>query len=191
MTGTDSPRTRTHERCTQAAVAHIGVTVADLDRAVDWYQSVLGFDVLIAPITVCAADGAAGAQAAAVFGTGFGSMRQAQLVDCNGFGLELFEFRSPPTEPDRTAFDYWRPGPFHICVRDPDVAGLAQRISDTGGHKRTDIHRSFPDEPYEWCYCEDPFGNIVEIYSHSHERVYANRTQTPATSSQSQPGDPF
>jgi hypothetical protein len=25
------------------------------------------------------------------------------------------------------------------------------------------------------CYCRDPFGNTVELYSHSHERVYANR----------------
>ncbi len=34
----------------------------------------------------------------------------------------------------------------------------------------------FPGEPYRCCYCEDPFGNVVELYSHGHERVWANRS---------------
>jgi catechol 2,3-dioxygenase-like lactoylglutathione lyase family enzyme len=160
---------------TPAAIVHFGVTVPDIDRAVAWYVEVLGFDVLVPPTTVDANAGEAGAQAAVAFGPEFGSMRIAQLVSVNGVGFELFQFLEPATEPDRATFEFSRTGQAHICVRDSDVAGLALRISQTGGRQRTQIHRSYPDEPYEWCYCEDPFGNIVEIYSHSHEQVYANR----------------
>jgi catechol 2,3-dioxygenase-like lactoylglutathione lyase family enzyme len=168
-----------------AGVVHVGVTVPDIDRAVAWYEQVLGFDVLIPPTTIAANDGEAGVQAREVFGSRFASMRQAQLVGANGVGLELFEFAEPATEPQRAPFEYWRPGPFHICVRDSDIAGLAQRISQRGGRQRTTVHHSYPGEPYQWCYCEDPFGNIVEIYSHSHEQVYANRAPIAAPSQQS------
>lgn len=158
------------------ALVHVGVTVPDLDRAVAWYTQVLGFDVLVPPTTVEADASHAGRCAAEVFGEPFAVMRQAQLVAANGVGLELFQFLTPATVPDQPAFDYWRTGPFHICIRDADVAGLAGRIAQTGGKQRTAVHEAFPGEPYRWCYCEDPFGNIVEIYSHNHEQVYANRS---------------
>ena len=36
------------------------------------------------------------------------------------------------------------------------------------------IREYFPGEkPYKMVYCEDPFGNIVEIYTHSYELVYS------------------
>ena len=32
----------------------------------------------------------------------------------------------------------------------------------------------YPDQkPYRMVYCEDPFGNIVELYSHSYELTYS------------------
>jgi catechol 2,3-dioxygenase-like lactoylglutathione lyase family enzyme len=159
---------------TPRALAHVGLTVPDIDRAIAWYRDVLGFDVLVGPVTVTA-DGTHGGRCAAeVFGSRFGAMRQAHLVAGNGVGLELFEFAEPPTGTP-AGFRYWDVGLFHLCVRDPDVDGLADRIAATGGRRRTATHASFPGEPYRWCYCEDPFGNVVEVYSHSHEQVYANR----------------
>jgi hypothetical protein len=36
------------------------------------------------------------------------------------------------------------------------------------------VRESFPGEkPYRMVYMEDPFGNILEIYSHSDELTYA------------------
>ena len=29
------------------------------------------------------------------------------------------------------------------------------------------------EKPYRMVYCEDPFGNILEIYSHSYELTYS------------------
>jgi catechol 2,3-dioxygenase-like lactoylglutathione lyase family enzyme len=157
------------------SLVHVGITVPDIVRAVEWYASVLGFDVLVEPVLVRAADGHAGEGASDVFGDRFRSMKIAQLVSGNGVGLELFQFVDPETPKQAPTFDYWEPGPFHICVRDRDVAGLSARIAANGGRRRTAVHESFPGQPYRWCYCEDPFGNVIEIYSHSHEQVYANR----------------
>lgn len=50
-----------------------------------------------------------------------------------------------------------------------------QRIVVTGGKQRSKIWQLFADKPYKIVYCEDPFGNIVEIYSHSVEHVGAIR----------------
>lgn len=157
-------------------LVHVGITVPDLDRAVTWYQDVLGFDLLLGPQRVEAGDGHSAAGAADVFGLRFGSFRQAHLVDGNGVGIELFEFLEPATESRDDPFEYWKTGIFHLCVRDPDVEGLARRIAETGGTIRTSgVHACFAGEPYRWCYCQDPFGTIIEIYSHSHEQVYSNR----------------
>jgi catechol 2,3-dioxygenase-like lactoylglutathione lyase family enzyme len=159
------------------AIAHIGITVSDLDRAVAWYRDVLGFELIGPPVDVSADDGHGGAIAADVFGPGLRRMRLAHLAGANGVALELFEFVDPPGEPRRDNFEYWKTGPFHICVLAPDIEQLAERIAATGGRIRTSrIWEMFPGEPHRTCYCEDPFGTVIELYSHSHERTYANRS---------------
>lgn len=157
------------------AIAHLGLTVADLDRAVAWYRDVLGFDSLADPVEVRAHVGHAGAVAADVFGPRFGAFRQAHLASSNGAALELFEFLDPPSEPRAQGFEYRKAGVFHVCVVARDVERAAERIAANGGRRRTRAWEIFSGEPYRTCWCEDPFGNPIELYSHSHERTYANR----------------
>jgi catechol 2,3-dioxygenase-like lactoylglutathione lyase family enzyme len=43
-----------------------------------------------------------------------------------------------------------------------------------GGKQRSHINEYFPGEkPYKMVYCEDPFGNILEVYTHSYELTYS------------------
>jgi catechol 2,3-dioxygenase-like lactoylglutathione lyase family enzyme len=156
------------------ALTHVGLVVPDIHGAVDWYSSVLGFTVLGAPVLL-SAQSHAGRVAAAIYGPGFGSCKQAQLAAGNGVALELFEFVDPPVEPRSGEFEYWRAGFFHICVVDPDIEGLARRIEERGGRQRSEILTLFEGEPQRLVYCEDPFGNVVEIFTHSHEQTFANR----------------
>ncbi|MEA2331589.1 MAG: hypothetical protein QOI85_1961 [Chloroflexota bacterium] len=150
-------------------VTHIGVTVTDLDLAVGWYCDVLGFDPIAPAVEVRAGAGHGGAVAADVFGPRFDRFRQAHLAGANGVAIELFEFAEPPSD--------WRTGMFHICLAVGDVEALTDRIAAGGGRRRTSrVWQIFPDEPYLTCYCEDPFGNVIELYSHSHERTWANRS---------------
>ena len=155
-------------------LTHVGLVVPDIHAAVEWYCSVLGF-VALAPPVLLAADSHAGRVASAIYGERFGSCKQAQLMAGNGVGLELFEFVAPATEPRGGEFEYWRGGLFHICVVDPDIHGLAARIAQSGGRMRTDVLTLFEGQPQQLVYCEDPFGNVVEIFTHSHEQTFANR----------------
>jgi catechol 2,3-dioxygenase-like lactoylglutathione lyase family enzyme len=146
------------------AVTHVGVTVSDLDRALDWYGEVLGLEALASTIEVRAGEGHGGAVAEGVFGPAFGRFRQAHLAGANGVAVELFEFDEAPRD--------WRAGIFHVCLAVGDVESVARRI----GRRRSRVWQLFPGEPYRTCYCEDPFGNAIELYSHSHERTWANRS---------------
>ena len=71
-------------------------------------------------------------------------------------------------------FEFWKTGIFHICVTDPEIELLAERIGKTGGRQRSKVWKLWPDKPYRVCYCEDPWGNVVEISSHSYEQTWAN-----------------
>lgn len=147
------------------AITHVGLTVPDLDVAVAWYRDVLGLEPLAEPTSVRAHEGHAGTVAADVLGADIGSFRQAHLAGANGVALELFEFEGRRR----------RPGLFHFCTVVPDVRHVAERIATSGGRRSSRVWEIFRGEPYLTCYCEDPFGTIVELYSHSHERTYANR----------------
>jgi catechol 2,3-dioxygenase-like lactoylglutathione lyase family enzyme len=150
-----------------APIAHIGLAVPDLDRAVRWYTTVLGFEPIGATVEVREGQGHAGAVARDVFGPGFQSFCQAHLAGANGVAIELFEFAQAPA----------RTGLFHFCVVAPEIDRVAARIASSGGRLLTSrVWEIFAGEPYRTCYCEDPFGTVVELYSHSHERTYANRT---------------
>jgi lactoylglutathione lyase family protein len=152
--------------------SHIGVSVPDLERAVAFYGDVMGWYVLFPPTEIVEDDSAIGVMCKDVFGAGFGSFKIAHLATSDGVGIELFEFRG--AEPPSPEFEYWKGGVFHFCVQDPDVEGLAERIVAAGGKQRMPVRHYYPDDkPYRMVYCEDPFGNIVEIYSHSYELTYS------------------
>ncbi|WP_153110849.1 hypothetical protein [Propionivibrio limicola] len=55
-----------------------------------------------------------------------------------------------------------------------EVKGMAEKIVAAGGKQRMPVREYFPGEkPYRMVYMEDPFGNILEIYSHSSELTYS------------------
>jgi hypothetical protein len=113
-----------------------------------------------------------------VLGKDFRHMRQAHLVSINGVGIELFHLIDPPHERRIPSLQFWTNGFFHICVTDPDVDKIVSLIAETGGRQLSKIWRIHPDvEAHRMCYCEDPFGNIIEIYSHSYEPMYGGVTQ--------------
>ncbi|MCS3848880.1 lactoylglutathione lyase family protein [Xanthomonas campestris] len=152
--------------------SHIGVSVTDLDAAIAFYTEVLGWYLIMPATTLSEDDSAIGAMCTDVFGAGWHSLRIAHLSTGDRVGVELFQFCNA-VRPDNT-FEYWKTGVFHFCVQDPDVEGLAARIVAAGGKQRMPVRFYYPGEkPYRMVYMEDPFGNILEIYSHSYELTYA------------------
>ncbi len=155
------------------AFSHIGITVPDLEKAIDFYTSVMGWYLLMGPVSVNEENETAiGKMCIDVFGTGWETFRIAHLSTSDKIGIELFEFPTKPSKPP--AFEPFNTGIFHFCVQDPDIEGLAKKIVEAGGKQRMPIREYYPgDKPFKMVYMEDPFGIIIEIYSHSYELTYS------------------
>lgn len=153
--------------------SHIGITVPDLERAVDFYTKALGLYLIMQPTTIQHDDSAIGQMCDDVFGEGWGSFRIAHMSTVDGIGIEMFQF--PRTQDERGPFEYWRPKLFHFCVQDPDLEGRAKLVVEHGGKIRMkQVRHYYPGQkPFRMLYCEDPFGNIIELYSHSYELTYS------------------
>ena len=156
------------------AFSHVGITVPDIDKAVEWYAAVFGFTLLAGPMDVRGGEGPAGETAGDIFGARLGGFRLAHMLGGDGVGLEIFEFLEPEVETPDDNFEYWKIGIFHFCVIDPDIEGMARRIAEAGGKQRSKVWSLDPGRPYKVCYCEDPWGNIVEINSHSYAQTWSN-----------------
>ncbi|WP_108062147.1 lactoylglutathione lyase family protein [Poseidonibacter lekithochrous] len=156
------------------AFSHIGITVPNIEEAVKFYKDVMGWYEMMAPTEVLEENNTAiGQMCIDVFGEGWESFKIAHLSTSDTIGIELFEF--PNNTKPQHEFNPYQTGVFHFCVKDPDVEGLVEKIVEAGGKQRMPIREYFPGEkPYRMVYCEDPFGNIVEIYSHSYELIYSD-----------------
>lgn len=154
--------------------SHIGISVPDLEKAVKFYTEVLGWYLIMAPTDVTEDDSPIGLMCTDVFGAGWERFKIAHLSTGDRIGIELFEFKNQENPKDN--FEYWKTGIFHFCVQDPDVEGLADKIVAAGGKKRMKAPRYYypGEKPYRMIYMEDPFGNILEIYSHSYELHYGS-----------------
>ena len=126
----------------------------------------------MAPTTITEDDSANGVMCNDVLGPGWGQFRIAHLPTGDKKGVELIQF--PNAENPENNFEYWKTGVFHFAVQDPDLEGLAEKIVAAGGKQRMPVREYYPGEkPYRMVYMEDPFGNIIEIYSHSYELTYS------------------
>jgi catechol 2,3-dioxygenase-like lactoylglutathione lyase family enzyme len=152
------------------ALNHIGISVPDLDKAIKWYKEIFGFDVVRGPVEFVADESLTGMALKDIHGPNFKKMRVVWLSSGNQIGFEIFEYIDPRAERRiDDNFEYWRSGFFHICITDPNIEELCKKISESGGKQRTKIWEIVPDKSYKIVFCEDPFGNIIEIYTHSYE----------------------
>jgi len=154
--------------------SHIGLSVPELEKAVEFYSEVMGWYVVMPPSVVEEDPNTAiGIMCQDVFGAGYESFKIAHMVTSDGIGIELFEFKQNNAE--RPVFNHIQTGMFHFSVQDPDIEDLVQKIVDHGGKQRMPIRAYYPDEkPYKMCYVEDPFGIVFEVYTHSYEVTYSS-----------------
>lgn len=99
------------------------------------------------------------------------------MRSANGVGIELFEFIEPAAvsrQEEENNFEYWKTGYFHIALTEPNIEELADKIALSGGKRRTDIMELVPGSGKKICFCEDPFGIVIEIYPHRYEQFWAN-----------------
>jgi catechol 2,3-dioxygenase len=118
-------------------VGHVHLKVADIDRALDFWCGVLGFDLMQR----------LGDQAAFVSAGGYH----------HHIGLNTWESRGAPPPPPNTT------GLFHVAIRYPDRTTLAdavRRVLDAGIR----LDRASDHGVSEAIYLRDYDGNGVELY---------------------------
>lgn len=155
---------------------HIGIGVADIDAAITWYADVLGYRVFTGPVELSLENDHSG-QLRNLFGSKFRKLKIAHLSTGGGCGLELFQAIDPPHERREVDVEYWKNNIFHFCVTDPDIEGLVQRIVANGGKQLSEIWDDRPPgNTYRMVYCQDPWGTLIEIHTHSYEIVQGWRS---------------
>lgn len=150
--------------------SHVGITVPNLEKALDFYLNVMGWYHLSGPIIVKEEEHSRLTEIGKLlYGEGWKEFRFAHLSAADGIGCELFEFA---TNTDQQSVNTpFRTGIFHFCVQDPNIEDLVQRIEAYGGQRMCNIIELDPgNKPYKMVYVKDPFGNMIEIYTHSYER---------------------
>jgi hypothetical protein len=154
--------------------------VPDIFGAIDWYGRVFGATHIMGPRLLAAA-GRGTHETPGIFGPKFRSAYQAHLLFANGVGLELFQFIKPKVQSPSENMPYWNRGPFHLALTCPDVDGLVEEIVGAGGRKRIEPVDFVPGRPWRLCYCEDPWGNVIEIMSASYAEIFSNWPQPGTT----------
>lgn len=135
---------------------HVGVVVPDIDRAIEFYTALLGYDLY--------SEGSWDAGHAGfnqVVGLERSAARLCMLKGSNGY-LELFEYASPANT-DRRARQANEIGIRHICIAVEDVGAALDRCVELGG-SRINEPWSVPGGATA-VYCRDPFGNLLELAS--------------------------
>jgi len=149
--------------------SHVGITVPDLNKAISFFTSAMGWYYVSGPIHV-EENGVGGLSEIGkkIYGTGWGAFSFAHLVSADGIGFEMFEFKNNPFQTSQN-------NPFvtsihHFCIQDPHIEERVERIVHFGGKQKTGIMPLDPTgvKPYKMVYMEDPFGNLIEIYTHSY-----------------------
>jgi catechol 2,3-dioxygenase-like lactoylglutathione lyase family enzyme len=154
------------------SINHVGLTVPDLDKAIDWYQKVLGFEVLMGPYEVSVGDSYGSRMLKDFFGPELKTLRMAHMSMGDGTGLEMFEFIDPKSYLPENSFDYTRTGFYHICITEPNIETMVNKILESGGRQISQIWDIYRDSRFKAVYCQDPFGNVIEIFSHDYESVW-------------------
>jgi catechol 2,3-dioxygenase-like lactoylglutathione lyase family enzyme len=158
-----------------AIVNHVGLTTPDIFATIGWYESVLGFRLIMGPRVI--EPHGASSETGHIFGAAFRKAYQAHLLSANGVGVELFQFVEPPVEPRDPDYRYSRRGFTHLCLTVPDVSQAIDRVLDAGGAHLSDPASFVPGRPWQLAYCQDPWGTVLELMSVSYAEAFSNWPQ--------------
>ncbi len=131
-------------------VDHPALAVPDIQKALDFYCGVVGFE-LVAEFDL--PDGLMEAP--------FGIERagcKVRMIHKGGTKIELFEFGDAREgDPRRPVNQH---GITHIALASDDVPGDFSALAAAGVVFNTPVQGETPNQ---WCYGRDPFGNVIEL----------------------------
>ena len=86
--------------------SHIGITVPDLEKAVEFYSKAFGLYVIMGPTEIKHDESAIGQMCDDVFGKGWDRFKIAHLATGDKIGVEIFEFKNAELREDN--FEFWK-----------------------------------------------------------------------------------
>jgi catechol 2,3-dioxygenase-like lactoylglutathione lyase family enzyme len=139
-------------------IHHVGITVPDLDRAIEFYTEVLGMDLFDPPSPVFDHD-----ELGPAVGVPGAALRQVNL-SCGGVIVELLEYTNPP-EASPTPVRADQRGAAHLAIHVDDIAATKAELKLRGVGFLGDVN--VVDEGvlagWRWVYFRDPFGILLEL----------------------------
>jgi catechol 2,3-dioxygenase-like lactoylglutathione lyase family enzyme len=144
---------------TVTRIDHVGITVADVDRALGFYRDVLGLRV-IADTTV------AEPEVAELLGLDSVQLRIADLDSGDGRIVELIQYLEPKGR--RIAYESSDSATAHVAFTIDDLDALRERLTGAGATivSRRPITISEPGGAFDGAIClyvRDPDGVILEL----------------------------
>jgi catechol 2,3-dioxygenase-like lactoylglutathione lyase family enzyme/transcriptional regulator with XRE-family HTH domain/quercetin dioxygenase-like cupin family protein len=144
-------------------IHHYSFTVSNLERTVDFYQNILGLQL------ISISDNETEGLAEALFGAdlaadlGPAHMRIA-VMELNGVRIEFAEYVTPKTRPQEIQPHF--AGCAHIAFRAKNIGTVRKRLEKAGVRFQApiqSINLVFDRAAWQWCYFRDPDGIILEI----------------------------
>jgi catechol 2,3-dioxygenase-like lactoylglutathione lyase family enzyme len=157
------------------ALHHVGITVADLDRAIRFYNGVLGLELRSEPSPVF--DDPSLGPAVGVPGA---ALRQVNLA-LGDTTLELLEYTAPPSPID-SPLPQNALGAQHVAFEVDDIEATKRELSDRGVQFFGSVN--VVDDGvlagWRWVYFADPEGNALELVEIAYENPKERRAAARA-----------
>jgi catechol 2,3-dioxygenase-like lactoylglutathione lyase family enzyme len=139
-------------------IHHVGITVPDLERGIEFYTGVLGLELFDPPSPVF--DHAELGPAVGVPGA---ALRQVNLA-CGDAIVELLEYTNPP-ESSPTPIRADQRGAAHLALHVDDAAAAKAEMEAAGVEFLSEVN--VVDDGvlagWRWVYFRDPFGIVLEL----------------------------
>src|ERR1700736_2572351 len=140
------------------AADHTGITVSNLERSLEFWQNVLGFEFSHRAHQTSE-------MAGEITGVAGAEIKIAVVKAPGGHKIELLEYLAPP---DRKQHVYLRPcdvGHVHIALTVDDLDAVLQKIAASGWKAagKPQTLRSGPNAGKRVVYVRDPDGTTIEF----------------------------
>ena len=152
-------------------IHHAGLIVADLDRSIAFYSQTFGMALVTVPPDAFRS-GDQFDQALELDDVRI-RMAMLQLGECR---IELLEYRSPRSADERAVPKYMI-GAGHLAIQVDDIEAKKRELEGHGIRFLSEINRveSGPQAGFNWVYCLDPDGIVIELVEIAYERLDERR----------------
>jgi len=141
-------------------IFHVGITVSNLDRSIEFYRDVLDMELYIGPSAVMS-----GEEFSRRVGAPDSRIRIAVMRAGKG-DIELMEFLSPARH-SNIPVDRTQIGAAHVALHVSDIDATVQRLKSNGVNFLGDVttEAEGATRGWQWVFFRDPDGILLELSS--------------------------